>query len=58
VYELWEAAIEAGGPDDITVALVRLGTQSRGRPRRGGGIPSRLPGAEYRGYRRWSREAR
>ncbi|MFI1394332.1 PP2C family protein-serine/threonine phosphatase [Streptomyces sp. NPDC020681] len=24
-YELWKAAIEAGGPDNITLALVRLG---------------------------------
>lgn len=26
VFELWKAAIEAGGPDNITVALVRPGT--------------------------------
>lgn len=26
VFELWKAAIEAGGPDNITVALVRVGT--------------------------------
>jgi PPM family protein phosphatase len=26
VFELWKAAIEAGGPDNITIALVRLGT--------------------------------
>lgn len=26
VFELWKAAIEAGGPDNITVALVRTGT--------------------------------
>lgn len=26
VLELWKAAIEAGGPDNITIALVRLGT--------------------------------
>ncbi len=25
-FELWKAAIEAGGPDNVTVALVRLGT--------------------------------
>ena len=25
VFELWKAAIEAGGPDNITMALVRLG---------------------------------
>ncbi|MEV0537601.1 PP2C family serine/threonine-protein phosphatase [Kitasatospora sp. NPDC050463] len=25
VFELWQAAIEAGGPDNITVALVRVG---------------------------------
>jgi serine/threonine protein phosphatase PrpC len=25
VFELWKAAIEAGGPDNITIALVRLG---------------------------------
>src|SRR6184192_1307434 len=34
-FELWEAAVEAGGPDDITMALVRLRTWNRGRPRRG-----------------------
>ena len=26
VFELWKAAIEAGGPDNITMALVRLGS--------------------------------
>lgn len=26
VFELWKAAIEAGGPDNITIALLRLGT--------------------------------
>jgi serine/threonine protein phosphatase PrpC len=26
VFELWKAAIEAGGPDNITIALVRPGT--------------------------------
>jgi len=26
VFELWKAAIEAGGPDNITMALARLGT--------------------------------
>jgi serine/threonine protein phosphatase PrpC len=26
VFELWQAAIEAGGPDNITIALVRPGT--------------------------------
>lgn len=25
VYELWKAAMEAGGPDNITLALVRIG---------------------------------
>jgi serine/threonine protein phosphatase PrpC len=25
VLELWKAAIEAGGPDNITTALVRIG---------------------------------
>ena len=25
VFELWKAAIEAGGPDNIAIALVRLG---------------------------------
>ncbi len=24
-FELWRAAIEAGGPDNITLALVRIG---------------------------------
>lgn len=24
-FELWKAAIEAGGPDNITLALVRIG---------------------------------
>jgi serine/threonine protein phosphatase PrpC len=27
VFELWEAAVEAGGPDNITVALVRIGAE-------------------------------
>jgi PPM family protein phosphatase len=26
VFELWKAAVEAGGPDNITIALVRAGT--------------------------------
>jgi len=26
VFELWRAAVEAGGPDNITIALVRPGT--------------------------------
>jgi PPM family protein phosphatase len=26
VFELWKAAVEAGGPDNITMALARLGT--------------------------------
>jgi serine/threonine protein phosphatase PrpC len=26
VFELWKAAVEAGGPDNITIALVRPGT--------------------------------
>jgi len=26
VFELWKAAIEAGGPDNVTIALVRPGT--------------------------------
>jgi serine/threonine protein phosphatase PrpC len=26
VFALWQAAIEAGGPDNITIALVRPGT--------------------------------
>jgi PPM family protein phosphatase len=26
VFELWRAAIEAGGPGGITMTLVRLGT--------------------------------
>jgi serine/threonine protein phosphatase PrpC len=26
VFELWKAAIEAGGPDNITMALVRAGS--------------------------------
>jgi PPM family protein phosphatase len=25
VFELWKAAVEAGGPDNITIALVRAG---------------------------------
>lgn len=28
VFELWKAAIEAGGPDNITIALVRPGTEA------------------------------
>jgi PPM family protein phosphatase len=24
-FELWKAAIEAGGPDNITLAIVRVG---------------------------------
>jgi len=28
VFELWKAAVEAGGPDNITIALVRLGSAS------------------------------
>lgn len=27
VFELWKAAIEAGGPDNITVAVVRVGQE-------------------------------
>ncbi|MGV9235730.1 hypothetical protein [Streptomyces nigra] len=26
-FELWRAAIEAGGPDNITVAVLRFGDQ-------------------------------
>ena len=26
VFELWKAAVEAGGPDNITIALVHAGT--------------------------------
>jgi PPM family protein phosphatase len=26
VFELWKAAVEAGGPDNITIALLRPGT--------------------------------
>jgi len=26
VFERWRAAVEAGGPDNITIALVRAGT--------------------------------
>ena len=26
-FELWKAAIEAGGPDNITVAVVRIGQE-------------------------------
>jgi len=26
VFELWKAAIEAGGSDNVTIALVRIGT--------------------------------
>jgi len=26
VFTLWKAAIEAGGPDNITMALVRVGS--------------------------------
>ena len=33
VSELWEAAIEVGGPGNITMALARLGPWNRGRLR-------------------------
>lgn len=26
-FELWKAAVEAGGPDNITVAVVRVGDE-------------------------------
>jgi PPM family protein phosphatase len=28
VFELWRAAVEAGGPDNITIALVRAGAET------------------------------
>jgi serine/threonine protein phosphatase PrpC len=58
VFELWKAAIEVGGPDNITRALVRLGTQNQGRLGAEAAPLSRLAGEEYRRYGRSSRDAR
>ena len=57
-FELWKAAVEVGGPDNVTMALVRLGTWNRGRLGAEAASLSRLAGEEYRRYGRWSREAR
>jgi len=58
VFELWKAAIGAGGPDDITMARVRLRAWNRGRRGAAAAPLSRLAGEEYRRYGRSSREAR
>jgi hypothetical protein len=58
VSGLWKAAIGVGGPDNITMALVRAGASSRGRLGVEAAPLSRLPGGEYRRYRRSSRKAR
>ena len=57
MFELWKAVIGVGGPDNLTMALGRLGALNRGRL--GAAAPlSRLAGEEYLGYGRSSREAR